>query len=480
MTKILLINPNKWGRGITHIWIASHVSSLSSDHEVELFDCTFYKNWTVDEVGFATGTAMFKESDYKNYVKFRDEDVLVSLQKKVDQFKPDIIFWSAISSHIHSEGEYVNIQNGYDLLKNININGALKITGGLQATSDPKIVFQKLPNIDFLIMGESELVLKEIADKIDSSDNIKDIKGLSFIKDNKVIINPRQNIISSLDTFSPYNYDIFDDQVFYRPYNGEVVRAVDYELSRGCIYSCSYCVETVIQKYYGFEDSSSKTGAIKNFKSYLRNKSADVIFDEISYLVKKKKINFIRCQDTNFLTNDRKILIKLANKIKKSNLDFRIYIETRPEGINDLSVELLKDLKVDGVGMGVELAAEDFREESLNRFASQEKTILAFEILKKNGIKRTTYNVIGFPDQTEESILQTIEFNKLLNPDNITVAYYSPYVGTGQQKKGVDTETFSNYEFDADAALRSKSKSKNLSTKKLDYYKQNFVKLARS
>ena len=281
MTKILLINPNKWGRGITHIWIASHVSSLSSDHEVELFDCTFYKNWTVDEVGFATGTAMFKESDYKNYVKFRDEDVLVSLQKKVDQFKPDIIFWSAISSHIHSEGEYVNIQNGYDLLKNININGALKITGGLQATSDPKIVFQKLPNIDFLIMGESELVLKEIADKIDSSDNIKDIKGLSFIKDNKVIINPRQNIISSLDTFSPYNYDIFDDQVFYRPYNGEVVRAVDYELSRGCIYSCSYCVETVIQKYYGFEDSSSKTGAIKNFKSYLRNKSAEVIFEKL-------------------------------------------------------------------------------------------------------------------------------------------------------------------------------------------------------
>mgnify|MGYP002701215860 FL=1 len=105
---------------------------------------------------------------------------------------------------------------------------------------------------------------------------------------------------------------------------------------------------------------------------------------------------------------------------------------------------------------------------------------MSFDILKKNGIKKTTYNVIGFPDQTEESILQTIEFNKLLNPDNITVAYYSPYVGTGQQKKGVDTETFSDYEFDADSALRSKSKSKNLSTKKLAYYKQNFVKLART
>ena len=329
-------------------------------------------------------------------------------------------------------------------------------------------------------MGESEFVLKEFADKIKSGNQISDINGSSHIKGKKITINPKQKIIDSLDKFSPYNYDIFDDQVFFRPYNGEVVRAVDYELSRGCIYSCSYCVETVIQKYYGFEESSSKTGAIKNFKSYLRNKSANVIFDEITYLVKKKNINFIRCQDTNFLTNDRKILMELANKIKKSDLNFRIYIETRPEGINDLSVELLKDLKVDGVGMGIELAGEDFREESLNRFASQEKTILAFKLLKKNGIKRTSYNVIGFPDQNEESILQTIEFNKLLNPDNITVAYYSPYVGTGQQKKGVDTETFSEYEFDADAALRSKSKSKELSTEKLDYYKQNFVKLSRA
>ena len=108
-----------------------------------------------------------------------------------------------------------------------------------------------------------------------------------------------------------------------------MVRGVDYELSRGCIYSCSYCVETVIQDYYGFNDKSAKTGAIKNFKSYLRNKSSEVIFEEINYLVKEKKINFIRCQDTNFLTNDRAILSDLAVKFKNSNLDFKMYIETR-------------------------------------------------------------------------------------------------------------------------------------------------------
>ena len=50
MTKILLLNPNKWGRGITSIWIPSHAAILKDrNHQVRLFDSTFYKNWTDDE-----------------------------------------------------------------------------------------------------------------------------------------------------------------------------------------------------------------------------------------------------------------------------------------------------------------------------------------------------------------------------------------------------------------------------------------------
>ena len=64
MTKVLLTNPNKWGRGITHIWISTHSSILKKNHEVELFDCTFYSDWTDDEFKYSTSTGMFKLSDY--------------------------------------------------------------------------------------------------------------------------------------------------------------------------------------------------------------------------------------------------------------------------------------------------------------------------------------------------------------------------------------------------------------------------------
>jgi anaerobic magnesium-protoporphyrin IX monomethyl ester cyclase len=481
MSKILLINPNRWGRGITHIWIASHSGFLKkNNHDVEIFDATFYQDWTLDEVEFATSTGMFKPSEYKNFINYNSNSIAKDLQKKIDIFRPDLIFWSALSSHIHSEGEYVNIENGYVLLEKIDKRGALKITGGLQATASPDVVYANHPNIDCLIMGESEVILNEIANKIDCKNSIYDVDGIAYKVSDKIQKNKKQSILENLDIISPYDYDIFDDQTFYRPYNGEVVRAVDLEFSRGCIYSCSYCVETIIQKYYGFEESSKKSGAIKNFKSYLRSKSAKIIFNEIEYLVKEKKINLLRVQDTNFLTNDSKILNELAEKIYNSKLNFKMYIETRPEGINDNSVELLKKLKVDGVGMGVELAEEDFREKSLNRFASQSKTIEAFKILKKANIKRTSYNVIGFPSQDEKSIYETIDFNKLIEPDNITVAYYSPYYGTVQQQKGVKENIFKDYEKNADAALRTTSKSNFLSSEKLNFFKENFVKLSRS
>lgn len=481
MAKILLLNPNKWGRGITHIWIATHSSILKKkNHEVELFDATFYSNWTDNEVEFATSTGMFKSSPYENFIKYNSSSISNDLQEKINQFKPDIIFWSALSSHIHSEGEYVNIQNGYNLIESLNTDKAKKITGGLQATAAPELVLKKFPKINYLIGGESEIVLSEIADLIDQGKDIEKISGISFFKENKFFKNEKQKIINDLDILSPYDYDIFDDQVFLRPYNGKVVRAVDFELSRGCIYSCSYCVETVIQKYYGFEESSSKTGAIKNFKSYLRNKQAKNIFQELKYLSEEKNINLIRCQDTNFLTNDKKILLELSELIQENKLNIYLYIETRPEGINANSIELLKKLNVDGVGMGIELAAEDFREEKLQRFASQTKTIEAFELLRENNIKRTSYNVIGFPNQNEDSILQTIEFNRILNPDNITVAFYSPYYGTGQHSEGVKSGIFKEYEFSADAALRSQTRSTSLTKEKLLYYKKNFVRLARN
>jgi anaerobic magnesium-protoporphyrin IX monomethyl ester cyclase len=479
MAKILLLNPNKWGRGVTAIWIASHTAVLRDrGHEVRLFDCTFFSNWSENETSYNTKNNQYEPTEYEKLIILNDNPVSTSLQIELDDFKPDVVFWSALSSHIHGEGEYAAIQFGHDLISSIKTD-AIKISGGLQPTADPIKTLKRFSNLDYLISGESEFVLADFIKENSLDKNYKNIHGLIYRnKNGEVVVNSRQSLILDMDLIPHYDYSLFEDQVFLRPYNGKVVRAVDYELSRGCIYTCSYCVETVMQKYYGFEDTT-KRGALVNAKNYIRHKSAERIFNEIKVLHEKYGIYLFRCQDTNFLTIDKATLLQLADLIDNYKLPIGLYIETRPEGINPNTIKLLKKLRVDGVGMGIELSAQSFREGNLNRFADQTKILTAFKLLKEAKIKRTTYNVIGFPDQDEESILETIDFNRQLKPDNITVAFYSPYLGTKQQTMAAEKAYFAEYEFNVDAQLRTMSKHKYLTKDLLEFYKQSFVNLVK-
>ena len=484
--KVLFVNPSKWGRGITPIWIATHSAILKkSGFKVDLFDATFYSNWTDNEIGYNTKNNQYKPSKYNEYVKFNDLNIFDALKKKIKEFETDIIFWSALSFHIHGEGEYVNFQYGYELVNEFK-GKSLIISGGLQITADVKSMSEKYPLVDIFVGGESELILNEIAEKYSKvqknkntlEDELKKINGISFFNNGKLETNRKQKIYETLDILPNYDYSLFEDQTFYRAYNGEVLRAIDYEMSRGCIYSCSYCVETVIQKYYDFEEITP-TGALKSSKAYLRNKNAKKVYEELSSYKKNFDIQLVRFQDTNFLTINRKVLIELAKLIREKPLGLKLYIETRPEGINEKTIDLLIDLGVDGVGMGLELSGEDFRSANLNRFVNQEKIVNAFKLLRDNQINSSAYNIIGLPDQDEKSIIETIEFNKALNPSNITVAFYTPYLGTAEQKKSFSKNYFDEYEKNLDPQIRSLSKHSLLSKNKLEYYKNNFVKLAR-
>ena len=146
MSKVLFVNPNKWGRGVTAIWIPSHASFLKKGgHECELFDCTFYSEWTDNENAYNTANRQYQPTNYEKCITWNDNDVYAEFQEKVDKFKPDIIFSAALSSQLHGEGEYASIQYYHDLISRLQTN-ALKIAGGAATYSrclpDRKSIFK--------------------------------------------------------------------------------------------------------------------------------------------------------------------------------------------------------------------------------------------------------------------------------------------------------------------------------------------------
>ena len=474
MTNILLINPNQWGRGITHLWICSHSALLKNNgHNVDLFDATFYSDWSKDETAFNTKNGQYQPTNYDSYL-IKKNGIKKDLQEIIKLKNPNLILVGGISSHINGEGEYINIELANILLQDIEHN-AIVCSGGIQPTASFEYCLDKYLNIDVMLHGDSEFSFLEIANLEEPSfENISKIAGTALRSFS--VSKKRERI--NLQKIPPYDYDIFSKQVFYRPYNGQVLKAADYELSRGCIFSCAYCVETVIQSYLGHHETT-KMGVLKAFNQYIAVKSLNNVKEEFQNF-EKLGIEMLRCQDTNFLTIPRPFLNELSNFIDSSDISIGLYIETRPETISPSTITLLKKLNVIGVGMGVETAAEDYREGDLDRFSSYEKIVRAFKLLKEAGIKRTSYNILGMPGQSENDILSTIEFNKLINPDNITVSYYSPYMGTKTALKGSESNEYKDNSSLSDAQLRSNTLSQNLDKNKLDYYKNNFNSLCRS
>jgi radical SAM superfamily enzyme YgiQ (UPF0313 family) len=56
--------------------------------------------------------------------------------------------------------------------------------------------------------------------------------------------------------------------------------------------------------------------------------------------------------------------------------------------------------------------------------------IRAAESLNKHGVVWKAYCIIGFPEETQEDILETVRFVKNLGPARITLSLFTPYLGT--------------------------------------------------
>jgi len=151
------------------------------------------------------------------------------------------------------------------------------------------------------------------------------------------------------------------------------------------------------------------------------------------------------------------------------------YIETRPEGLTEKRVSLLKKMGCVGVGMGLEIGSQLHRKEVLNRNCKDDTIIQACDNLRKNGMRATTYNIIGFPDETREDIMKTVELNRRARPEAMTVAFYSPYLGTPMCNANIDRNIMSNDIITLDQKLYTKVSHGSMSNEELVSLRNTFI-----
>jgi anaerobic magnesium-protoporphyrin IX monomethyl ester cyclase len=299
-------------------------------------------------------------------------------------------------------------------------NKKVKIVfGGYHSTLFPEQTI-KHEMVDFAIVGDAEETCLELTKALEGKKEIKDIKGLVWKKDGKIIFNEKRDFTNNLE-LPRMNYSLIHD---YKPIkrvaeSGNKVNTGVVYSAKGCPFACTFCINSAMKKNW-------------------QSRKLEYIMDEIEYLVKEKNVTNIYLVDENFFTKKERFF-QFLDEIEKRELKFEWTPQCRAGYIKDnyLSIDVLKRMKKLGCKC-VLLGIESGSQEMLNRMKKGllvSQVFTAVEGLKEAGIIPKLTFMIGMPGEEKEDMLKTFkliyEISKIV-PDFhlIGPCIFRPYPGS--------------------------------------------------
>jgi len=297
------------------------------------------------------------------------------------------------------------LESSIKILKMIKTK-AILIAGGPHVTLDFHN-FLSENGFDIAVIGEGEETSLELIKALESSRDIKKVKGVAFKKDNEIIVNEKRDWIKNLDKLPFPKYEKFDSVK-----DTGMIEYYPLVTSRGCPYNCSYCsVGTVIGKKW-------------------RARKPKNIISELIQARKKYHSREFKVLDDNF-TLDMKRAKEICQLLIEENLNLKW---SCPNGLraDRLDMELLQLMKDSGchtIGMGIESGCE-YVFDKINKGERLEDVKNAISMAKKVGLRVDGFFIIGLPGSTYENDKKSMDFAKRVGVDSASFGLLVPYPGT--------------------------------------------------
>ena len=261
---------------------------------------------------------------------------------------------------------------------------SIKIIGGGPSMTIYWKELLSYDEIDFGVIGEGEITLEKIITS--SKKDYNKIDGLAFKSDGAVKLNRRRKHIN-LDLLPYLNYNFVNMKPYFNYQKKlNVPESIFLVNSRGCPYKCIYCATPEL------------------WPGPSRRYSVDRTIEEIKFQSLSFPDTNIGFMDDSFFT-DRKWLNNFLEKIKKLNKNFCCIGRA-----DHLNKELIEKLSASGchyVALGIE-TGNKLRQKKIKKYLDLEKTRENVKHLVKNNILTKCFFMLGFPDETIEEMIETI------------------------------------------------------------------------
>jgi len=266
------------------------------------------------------------------------------------------------------------------------------IAGGPHPSSFPEEVLQD-NHINCVVIGEGEATTLELFNTLLDAGDLEKVKGIAYLRDEKVIFTPPRPPIDDLDALPFPSWDLVEinkyknwltmSNMIFRKY-------MNLFTSRGCPYRCIYCHNIFGKQFHA--------------------RSPENVIEEITTVISRYNINNFEVLDDIF-NMDKERALRIYELILQKGLKISIAFPNglRCDTIDEEHLRLMRNAGVNIVSVAVETASPRLQRiirKNLNIRKVNEFINGCF----KFGIFTRGFLMMGFPTETRQEILETINF----------------------------------------------------------------------
>ena len=321
-----------------------------------------------------------------SYLKANNHDVKLvemlvennDLEKTLSEFKPDIVGISTMSFLAGLEAKR--------LTRIIQVHNVPVVWGGQAATAMPELIFQEA-SPDYIILGEGEVTWAELAYALENNRDVSEVAGLVYRKDSALIYTDTRSV-ADISAFPDLDWSMVNVPKYFSSYFN-CDKMLYLHATKGCPAQCTFC----------------SNQAFHQSKNRCRN--IDQIIRDIDYLY-SQGANGIYFSDELWIPQ-KSLRRDFCNKMIERNYNLVWGCQMRLGVLDEEDVDLMYKAGCRWILFGLESGNQD-RIRLIKKNIDLTQAKKAVEMCENRGITVQASFIIGFPDETEEELRQTVSF----------------------------------------------------------------------